>query len=1551
MEAYPCPRCGGRAEEPIGCQRCGRPHDPQAAELARLNQLLAHDGPQPGNESRAEELRTGLRLALAIEEPPGVPHQRTPEEAMPETVRPADGAGRNAMLILGGVLLGIPGVVVTVLSFGAASVGGQAAILAAGTLVLLVVSLLLARRTLDATAETLAAVGLVAVVLDGYLAHSVDLVGLKSTDLNIYSCLLFALVAAIAAGYRLASHLRAPQFAALLAVQPVLPLLAVYRHADRDGLAVVLAVVAALNLASVELLASDPGRALRWLRLPGVAPGPGAAPWPPRLRELAWVLFSATLAGAGGLAAAGLAQATSAVQAWRSGAVLLLAAAIGVVGGLLARRRPVGQIFGGLATFALIVAAARVVGFAAPDLALVLTGAVAATAALGCALLPRRARTGPRWGSLLGALVPAGIVLSTVVRAAVEAVRASTWPGLWRGEVAEFGDRVRLAAEGWSGAPGWQVPAVVLLLALVGMTAAPARWRLDAFVVGLGALMLASLATGAVPWWAAGPLAWAASTVAVITALVAPSAHSAILRGTTFVLLALFGVATSLGQRDQTALVAGLVTLVVAVTVLVARPSRRRRWAYAVRVADAAAGVGVLTLPVAVGSGCAVLGARAELLVPATLLATAFGVEAAALGRVAARVRSAPGSGFSGTAIGALLAAGGAMVLAVWLRTQLPPADLGVAGLLVLSAVIAVNALPPAIRVGTAPASDAAPVAGLSTIAAALATAGLALALSRLGAVLLPGIGLVVTTATVLLVALGIVALPGAWRTGPRLGGVAVGAGAVAIAAGVALVEAGRTVAATWPYWLVEVDEWPARASAIHWYGWAVPVSLLLAALAALGLLPRRFGVDGFLLLVSLAGLSLPAVLASPWWSAPLVAGVLATVAGVVAARGQVGHHPPRLGLAAVLVVYAVAAGSVSPSGTATVLVGVMAAGLLVTAVGGAREDGPPSVPGLAMAAVLLVAPGAAACTAIAAGVGRGGTLGIALGACAVGVGVVTLLHLNRVYWAGFPGVGAAAAALGIAIGAMATDRVHSPIWAAACALFATVAAGHSRARTDDGTANARATPAVVATVGATAVPIALFAAVLSARAWVAVLIGPFQTLGDVWGGRPEPIFEPDAPLTALFTLLLLTPTSAGIALILGGRRYLLAAVLPPLAAAAVVLPGVMGSPEVVAWVFLGVALAAGLGAALSRPDQPGPGPDNAQGAPRVKQSATRWLRRTAGIVCLLAGGAGFAGSLATRTTTLVGMGVLGAGALVAALLGRDPLVRGVSWGILAGASLALPPVALLAFGTPAAKPGLLAPLQLRPAAFMMLAVCGVLVGLAWALSRRPGRWLDTVVLESAAALGAAGSLVFVVGSSPHTATALTIIGVLLGLAALRADRDARVRVWLVWSGLAAMLGACWLLLAGFHIGLPEAYTLPFAVAALLAGAAEQGRRPAMSSWLAYGPGLAGTFLPSMWLVLMGEGDEYRWAAVLAGAVLIVIVGSTRRRPALVITGAAIAVIVAIIEMIWLISRNQTNRAILVGVAGAVLIVFGAISERRSRRRDPDEPDEPWDFEDESTVD
>ena len=44
-----------------------------------------------------------------------------------------------------------------------------------------------------------------------------------------------------------------------------------------------------------------------------------------------------------------------------------------------------------------------------------------------------------------------------------------------------------------------------------------------------------------------------------------------------------------------------------------------------------------------------------------------------------------------------------------------------------------------------------------------------------------------------------------------------------------------------------------------------------------------------------------------------------------------------------------------------------------------------------------------------------------------------------------------------------------------------------------------------------------------------------------------------------------------------------------------------------------------------------------------------------------------------------------------------------------------------------------------------------------------------------------------------------------------------------------------------------------------------------------------------------------------------------------------IAIVVAVAEMIQLLRRGQMAGAILVGLAGVVLIIFGAIAERRLR--------------------
>jgi len=520
------------------------------------------------------------------------------------------------------------------------------------------------------------------------------------------------------------------------------------------------------------------------------------------------------------------------------------------------------------------------------------------------------------------------------------------------------------------------------------------------------------------------------------------------------------------------------------------------------------------------------------------------------------------------------------------------------------------------------------------------------------------------------------------------------------------------------------------------------------------------------------------------------------------------------------------------------------------------------------------------------------------LAVAAFGVVIVALLRVAKVEWGGYPAFGVGLAALIVAGAATVPDPAGAAIWAAAAALVATAASALSRSSPSD-------VRVVTAALATTAVPAALLAAIVTTPAWLTALIGPYRTLRQVWAGYAATP-EPDGAATAAITLLLLAGVCAGIALAVGGGRYVLAAILPPIAAASLVVPSAVGaSREVVPWVALGVALATGLGAALSPPTMP---------------SAATLLRGTAGIVCALTGGAGLAGSLATRDATLAALGAVGGGALVAALLGRDPAVRTVAWIVFSAAGFALPPTWLAANGR-----------ELRPAAFAILGLCAVLVGLALALARSPNRRADAAMVELCSVLGAAFALLLVLGTARYTAAVLTICGLLLGAAALRRDRPGRRRHWLVRAALATELSACWVLLYDVQVGLTEAYTLPFAAVALLVGALELRRRRELSSWIAYGPALAGGFLPSVALILVREDPPWRWISVFLVAVVTVIIGSWRGRQAPVVTGSAVAVVVAITEMIYLLLDEEIFGALLVGLAGVVLIVFGAMAERRLR--------------------
>ena len=332
-----------------------------------------------------------------------------------------------------------------------------------------------------------------------------------------------------------------------------------------------------------------------------------------------------------------------------------------------------------------------------------------------------------------------------------------------------------------------------------------------------------------------------------------------------------------------------------------------------------------------------------------------------------------------------------------------------------------------------------------------------------------------------------------------------------------------------------------------------------------------------------------------------------------------------------------------------------------------------------------------------------------------------------------------------------------------------------------------------------------------------------------------------------------------------------------------------------------------GLGAALSPPAQ---------------TAAAHLLRGIAGIVCAVTGGAGFAGRLATPAGTLSALAIVLSAALVAATVGRDPHARTVAWFVAAAA----------AFAFPATRPRR-GRRQLRTGAFDVLAICGAPSGSAWLLARSRPRRGEAAVVELTVALGATFALLLTLGSPRYAAAVLTIWGLLLGVTALRRNRAAHLRRWLVRAALVAELFAGWLLLYSVRVPLTEAYTLPFAAVALLVGALELRYNDQLSSWLAYGPALVGGFPPSVALVLVGHDAVARWVILLVAAVVSVIVGASLRLSAPVKVGSAVAVVVALVEAIRLLAQGQVAGGLLVAIAGAVLVVFGAVSELHRRSR------------------
>ena len=245
---YPCPTCGSPANLETGCPSCGRDPDPDAAEVIRTDAEIT---------TLIAELATARTAVTDLEYRIGQAWQR--RNAAAARVRAAAGpqprpetssrAVQNLLFTLGGLLLGVAAIVFTAVAWSQFGVTGRATLLAAVTVVALAVPPLALRRGLTATAETVAAVGVLLTLLCGYAAWSVDLFGLAHGSPARYAGAVCLLTAAVAAGYALVTGLRGPRWQALLIFQPALPLLLSPSHPGPAVWSLTFGAIAAVDLA------------------------------------------------------------------------------------------------------------------------------------------------------------------------------------------------------------------------------------------------------------------------------------------------------------------------------------------------------------------------------------------------------------------------------------------------------------------------------------------------------------------------------------------------------------------------------------------------------------------------------------------------------------------------------------------------------------------------------------------------------------------------------------------------------------------------------------------------------------------------------------------------------------------------------------------------------------------------------------------------------------------------------------------------------------------------------------------------------------------------------------------------------------------------------------------------------------------------------------------------------------------------------------------------------------------------------------------------------
>ncbi|MFJ6071055.1 SCO7613 C-terminal domain-containing membrane protein [Streptomyces sp. NPDC093065] len=202
-----------------------------------------------------------------------------------------------------------------------------------------------------------------------------------------------------------------------------------------------------------------------------------------------------------------------------------------------------------------------------------------------------------------------------------------------------------------------------------------------------------------------------------------------------------------------------------------------------------------------------------------------------------------------------------------------------------------------------------------------------------------------------------------------------------------------------------------------------------------------------------------------------------------------------------------------------------------------------------------------------------------------------------------------------------------------------------------------------------------------------------------------------------------------------------------------------------------------------------------------------------------------------------------------------------------------------------------------------------------------------TVPVEAAGAAAGLLALALAVTEPPTLAVVLSLSGVLAAATALRPGRRAAGH-----AAAALFLLAAWVRLTAWGVTTPEAYTLPVTGPALVVGFLRRRRDAAVSSWTAYGGGLALTLVPS----LLAAWDDRHWLRPLllgVAALAVTLAGARYRLQAPLVLGAGVLALVTLHELAPYLTQavGALPRWAPPALAGLVLLALGATYEQRLR--------------------